>query len=240
MSDLDAREASCLGALPSVEAFDMFMRLMDEPQWEGLLFGDISAINGWRRVGLTDNRYLLTILNRDDLHHRLVYGSDYPVPAANFVVSTRVLYNGGFITQAEREALNEVYRYNPLLFDLMSKRLMVSPETGKSFPADLFTRNLFGVEPKPPQEDTTSDIGPVLEFSSDEALPSGAGTGQKMMTCEERGITPELPFCFCIPPSEAAQMPTMPSRIHEGTPPVMPTVPTRPRNGRAKRMWFVR
>jgi len=58
-----------------------------------------------------------------------------------------------------------------------------------------------------------------LFHSAEDALPtehgtsapdsgSGAGTGTGsggMLSCEEMGIKPKLPFCFCLPPREAAQ-----------------------------------
>lgn len=123
-----------------------------------------------------------------DIHDRLVYGSDYPVPAINLVVHTSKLkrlaahnatyscqvtallkltfnlcyivlvnvypgyrtqavlfltilvisyYRVGLITPAQCTALNELYNYNPLLFDLVSKRLLRGPKGG-SFPSSLF------------------------------------------------------------------------------------------------------
>jgi len=159
-----------------VEAFDMFLRLMDEESYEGLLFGDISAINGWKRVGFMNCRYLTTLLNREDLHPRLVYGSDYPVPAANFVVSTIVLRNGGFITAAEKIALDEIYRYNPLLYDLLGKRLFRSPDLGKKFQDCIFKNDLSGgVEKKPRLEENVSGcLDPLATFKESQAARSGS------------------------------------------------------------------
>ncbi|HPI23945.1 MAG TPA: amidohydrolase, partial [Spirochaetota bacterium] len=79
------------------------------------------------------------ILERTDLHHRLVNGSDYPLPAVNVVIQTRVLARLGFITADERRCLNEIYRANPLLFDFVLKRTIRHPRTGARFPASVFT-----------------------------------------------------------------------------------------------------
>jgi hypothetical protein len=70
-----------------------------------------------------------------------VYGSDYPVPAINVVVQTRALVKHGYITQEERTLLNEIYEYNPLLFDFAVKRVIKSPDLKKQFSASLFCFN---------------------------------------------------------------------------------------------------
>ena len=66
-------------------------------------------------------------------------GSDYPLPAINIVIQTRALVRHGLLTAAEREALNEIYEYNPLVFDYVVKRTIRSPEGGVRFPASVFT-----------------------------------------------------------------------------------------------------
>ena len=76
-----------------------------------------------------------TLLKRQDLHPRLVNGSDYPLPAINALIRTRSLASDGFITGEERTALNEIYDYNPLLFDFVLKRTMRHPETKQKLAA---------------------------------------------------------------------------------------------------------
>lgn len=115
--------------------FELFLRLMDEPRYEGRLYGEISAMTQVNR--LPDP--LIELLERSDLHHRLVNGSDYPLPAINIVIQTRALVRHGLLTAAEREALNEIYEYNPLVFDYVVKRTIRSPEGGVRFPASVFT-----------------------------------------------------------------------------------------------------
>ena len=55
-------------------------------------------------------------------HPRLLNGSDYPLPAINVLVQTRIPKDRGFITSAERKALNELDQHNPLMFDFVLKR----------------------------------------------------------------------------------------------------------------------
>jgi predicted TIM-barrel fold metal-dependent hydrolase len=120
-----------------VANFDLFLRLMDEKRYEGLLFADISAMTQYNRAG----RPLTTILQREDLHDRLVNGSDYPLPAINILIRTRTLRKQGYITSDERLWLNEVYDYNPLLFDFVLKRAIKIPGTQRRLPARIFMAN---------------------------------------------------------------------------------------------------
>jgi hypothetical protein len=117
--------------------FDLFVRLMDDKRYLGLVFGEISAMTQFNRLG----RPLTTILSRENLHERLVNGSDYPLPAVNVLIRTRPLVRQGYITAAERECLNEIYDYNPLLFDFVLKRTIRSPGTQKRLPASVFMTN---------------------------------------------------------------------------------------------------
>jgi hypothetical protein len=117
--------------------FDLFLRLMNERRYEGLLFADISAMTQYNRCG----RPLTTILQREDLHERLVNGSDYPLPAINVLVRTGSLRKLGYITTDERIWLNEIYDYNPLLFDFVLKRTLKAPGTERRLPARIFMAN---------------------------------------------------------------------------------------------------
>ena len=122
---------------PLQDNFDLFMRLMDEPQYDGFLFCDISALTLVQRMG----KPLRNLLKRDDLHHRLVDGSDYPLPAINILIQTKKFVGQGYIKENERDLLNEVYEYNPLLFDFILKRTLRSPDTGKPFATKVFELN---------------------------------------------------------------------------------------------------
>ena len=122
---------------PLTENFDLFLRLMSAKRYEGLLFGEISAMTQFNRAG----RPLHTILAREDLHERLLNGSDYPLPAVNVLIRTKSLNKKGYITSEERNLLNEIYDYNPLLFDLVLKRTLRLPGSDRKFPATIFTIN---------------------------------------------------------------------------------------------------
>lgn len=117
--------------------FDLFLRMMAEERYRGLLFADISAVTQINRVPYP----LVELLRHPELHDRLVYGSDYPLPAINVLISTRKLARLRLITPDERRALNEIYGFNPLLFDFVLKRALNEPETGNRFPARVFTQN---------------------------------------------------------------------------------------------------
>ena len=117
--------------------FNLFMRLIDEKRYEGLIFGEISAMTQFNRIG----KPLHTILEREDLHERLVNGSDYPLPAVNILIRTRPLVKQGYLTSSEGECLREIYDYNPLLFDFVLKRNLKQPGTSKTLPAAVFMTN---------------------------------------------------------------------------------------------------
>lgn len=125
------------GSAQTANCFDLFLRLMDDRKYAGLLFGEISAMLQFNRMPVP----FATILKRQDLHARLVNGSDYPLPAINALIRTRSLARDGFITAAEREALNEIYDYNPLLFDFVLKRTIRHPETKQKLAASVFMEN---------------------------------------------------------------------------------------------------
>ncbi|MGZ9129699.1 MAG: amidohydrolase family protein [Candidatus Binatia bacterium] len=124
----NAKQANC---------FDLFLRLMEEAKYRGLLFGEVSAMLQFNRMPVPFS----TLLKRQDLHPRLVNGSDYPLPAINALIRTRSLASDGFITGEERTALNEIYDYNPLLFDFVLKRTMRHPETKQKLAPSVFMQN---------------------------------------------------------------------------------------------------
>ncbi len=126
--DKIAKKAGC---------FDLFLRLMDEEKYRGLVFGEISAMLQFNRMPGP----ISTLLKRQDLHPRLVNGSDYPLPAINALIRTRSLASDGFITSDERAALNEIYDYNPLLFDFVLKRTIRHPETKQKLAPSVFMDN---------------------------------------------------------------------------------------------------
>jgi predicted TIM-barrel fold metal-dependent hydrolase len=128
--DLDSKDRKI------VDNFDLFLGLMDEKRYEGLVFGELSAMTQFNRSGK-----LRTLLKREDLQERLVNGSDYPLPAVNLLIKTRPLVKQGYINADEADSLKEIYDYNPLLFDFVLKRTLKLPGTAKGFPASVFMTN---------------------------------------------------------------------------------------------------
>lgn len=131
--DLDASG----GSGPWVDNFDLFMRLMAEPQWNGKLFGELSAMTQVNRVG----RPLRTLFEHPELHSRLLNGSDYPLPAINALLQTGAIVQAGFLTEAERTVLNEIDQHDPLLFDFVTKRTLHLGEV--HFPDSVFMPTVF-------------------------------------------------------------------------------------------------
>jgi uncharacterized protein len=129
--DLDSKDRKV------VDNFDLFLRLMEEKRYEGLVFGEISAMTQFNRSG----KPLRTMLAREDLHERLVNGSDYPLPAVNLLIRTRPLVKQGYINADKADSLKEIYDYNPLLFDFVLKRTLKLPGASKGFPASVFMVN---------------------------------------------------------------------------------------------------
>jgi predicted TIM-barrel fold metal-dependent hydrolase len=120
-----------------VHNFRLFLRLVEDRRYEGLVFGDISAMTQYNRIG----EPLTTVIGRADLHDRLVNGSDYPLPAINVLIRTKPLLRAGYIDAEERASLREIYRFNPLLFDFVLKRCLKLPGTDRRLPASVFQSN---------------------------------------------------------------------------------------------------
>jgi len=118
--------------------FDLFLRLLDEPRYEGLLFGDISTVTQFNRF----EEALTGLLGRPDLHERLVNGSDWPLPAINVLYQLGGLVDAGFLDRADRAALRELYDFNPLTFDFVLKRTVAHPQTGARFAPSVFQERL--------------------------------------------------------------------------------------------------
>lgn len=120
-----------------VSNFDLFARLMDEPRYDDLIYGDISAITQINRANVLD-----VLLKRTDWHPRLLNGSDYPLPGVMPLFSLKRLVNYGYISDDERATLSAVRQHNPLLFDFVLKRSLKL--NGKHFAPSVFeTRDFF-------------------------------------------------------------------------------------------------
>jgi|RhiMetdeSRZDD1v2_1073273.scaffolds.fasta_scaffold334657_1 predicted TIM-barrel fold metal-dependent hydrolase len=123
---------------PPRSNFELFGRLMDEPRYRTRLFGDISAVTQRNRVRVAFPR----LLERDDWHPRLLFGSDYPLPGVLPLISAGQFARAGWLAAADVPPLNEIRRHNPLLFDFVLKRRL---RAGRhAFSAEVFrTRPFF-------------------------------------------------------------------------------------------------
>ena len=121
-----------------VANFELFARLMEEPRYENLLYGDVSAMTQSNRIGPA----LDAVLERDDWHGRLINGSDYPLPGVFPLFSMTTMVDRGYIDEREADTIRAIRPHNPLLFDFVLKRSL--RRAGKRFPASVFeTRRVF-------------------------------------------------------------------------------------------------
>jgi len=127
-------------------AYELFKRVALAPEYDGRVFGDISALNFTNR----SEEPLRDVLGSEALLARMVNGSDYPLPAIDPVVSTWKLVRNGFLSEPDRESCNAVFEANPLLFDFVLKRCL-RRDAGSApgaLPAGVFeTARLFEPEP---------------------------------------------------------------------------------------------
>jgi mannonate dehydratase len=113
--DLDKGENA-----PMAPNLELFARLMEDVSYEKQVFGDISAVTQVNR----DRWMVEKIIQSEQWHDRLLLGTDYPLPGVLPIYSPNNFVNWGMLTQEEATVLSEVRRYNPILFDVMLKRLL--------------------------------------------------------------------------------------------------------------------
>jgi mannonate dehydratase len=119
-------------------SFELFLKAMDEARAKNLLHGDISAITQRNRKPEVIRR----LLERQELHGRLLHGSDYPLPGVLPLTSPSSLARADLLPKAAVADLDALRQHNPLLFDFTLKRLLAWQ--GHSFPAGVFeTRRIF-------------------------------------------------------------------------------------------------
>jgi len=123
---------------PQVPSFELFARMMDEPEHKGRLLGDLSAITQTHRAKIALDR----VMRSPQWHARLLNGSDYPLPGLMPIFSPAYLVDAGFLDPAAAPVLAEIRRHNPMLFDFVAKRSL--RVEGKRLPAPIFeTRGFF-------------------------------------------------------------------------------------------------
>ena len=103
---------------PVVPNVDLFARLMDDPRYEHVLTGDISAIMQSNRTAAT----LGKVLERTEWHDRLLNGSDYPLPGVPALFDLDDLVEHGFLPANAVPVLETIQDHNPLMFDFVLKR----------------------------------------------------------------------------------------------------------------------
>lgn len=103
---------------PQTASFDLFMRLFGERSYEQNLFGDISTLTHVHH----DTGPLRALLRASGLHRRLLYGSDYPLPALRFMISPTKLQLAGLLEPGDRRMCGKLFALNPLLFDFAVSR----------------------------------------------------------------------------------------------------------------------
>ena len=102
---------------PEVESFKLFERLMATREFEGRLFGDVSALPQTNRFA-----YLEQILKHQEWTGRLLNGSDYPLPGVFPLFSVDGFVEKKWLNAEVGEHLKQVRLGNPLLFDFLLKR----------------------------------------------------------------------------------------------------------------------
>ncbi|MDH5179415.1 MAG: amidohydrolase [Gammaproteobacteria bacterium] len=115
-----------------VENYRLFTRMLDEPRYEKLLYGDVSAILQLNRVG----PHIEELLQREEWHSRLLNGSDYPLPGVMPMFSAKSIADMGLLDKRHVAVLVELRKYNPMLYDFVLKRSLRSK--GKRFAAGIF------------------------------------------------------------------------------------------------------
>ena len=137
--DLDAAPDAS-GRRPRPASYSLFRRLLR--QHPERLYGGVSAMTQFNRC----RGPLAETLASTGIHDRLVNGSDYPLPAIDVVIRTGLLCDLGYLDPEERPLVNELFAYNPLLFDFVLKRRLRFERGGETyrFPASVFeTRHVL-------------------------------------------------------------------------------------------------
>ncbi|MEM7181703.1 MAG: hypothetical protein AAF518_12370 [Spirochaetota bacterium] len=119
--------------------YQLFLRLLNDPKYNDNLYGELSAITLVTRIP----EPLHTVLKSSNLHSRLVNGSDYPIPAINALIHTGEFVEMGMLSEREQKYINEIYQFNPILFDFVLKRTLKDPTSKQKFADEIFTKDIF-------------------------------------------------------------------------------------------------
>ena len=135
---------------PQVPNIDLFARLMDEPRYEHILMGDISALMQSNRTAGA----LGKVLERTDWHDRLLNGSDYPLPGVTALFDLDDMAQHGFLPKDAVPVLEDIQDHNPLMFDFVLKRTV--SRNGARFGPQVF-ETARHLAPRPGQNPPTAD-----------------------------------------------------------------------------------
>lgn len=135
----DPAEREAGGEAPRISGVAAFIRLLRESGDDARLYADIGALVQRDRVPGA----LAELLQHPDAFDRLVYASDYPLPAMKASADIEALAEHGFVTDDQAAALAAMHDVNPLLFDFVAKRLARLPHTDLGLPDTVFTRDAF-------------------------------------------------------------------------------------------------
>ncbi len=126
----------------ATENFALFERLMDEPRYQGRLFGDLAALPQSARAGPPLRHILDRGADGGDWSGRLLSGSDYPLPGLWPLYDPAALAADGLLDPAAVEPLLAIRRHHPLLFDFVLKRQLRA--NGRRLADGIFeTRDFF-------------------------------------------------------------------------------------------------
>ena len=121
----------------SVACFELFERLMAEREYDGRLFGDISALPQINRMASLER-----VLSHREWQGRLLNGSDYPLPGVFPLFSVDAFVERNWLTVEVGEHLKAIRGANPILFDFILKRHLSIG--GQKFGRDVFeTARIF-------------------------------------------------------------------------------------------------
>jgi len=105
------------GKYKKVQSVKLLFRMMEKHK---NLYTDISGSTSFTRTALTRK-----VLMRTDLHERMIFATDFPVPAIQPVVWLFFLTVAhDLIPPSCVPLLREIYLYNPALSDFVKKRIM--------------------------------------------------------------------------------------------------------------------
>jgi len=121
--DLDRPEAD----RDDAPSFELFLRLFRDERYATNLFADISTLTQVHH----DPDQLRELPRAEELHDRLLYASDYPLPALRFMISPTRLRLAGLLTTEESRICRELFEYNPLLFDFAVARTVRVRQDGR-------------------------------------------------------------------------------------------------------------